>query len=82
MFPPAAPVDAALDFAFVATQFAFTGGDIKNIALDAAFRAAADQGIITMAHLLRAIAQHLVKEGRAPSVAEFRHYYEFLAQDD
>jgi len=81
MFPPQTPLAADIDFEFVSTQFSFTGGDIKNVALDAAFRAAADGGVLTMPHLLRAIAQQLVKEGRNPSVADFQHYHEMLGEE-
>jgi AAA+ superfamily predicted ATPase len=78
MFPAEAPLAADIDFEFVSTQFSFTGGEIKNIALDAAFRAAADGGIVTMAHMMRALAQQLMKEGRNPTVADFRHYHALL----
>lgn len=79
MFPAQAPLDDGIDFEFVASQFSFVGGDIKNIVLDTAFRAASDGGVITMSHLLRAISQHLIKQGRAPTVADFRQYYDLLA---
>jgi AAA+ superfamily predicted ATPase len=75
MFPSQAPLAEDIDFEFIATQFSFTGGEIKNVALDAAFRAASDGGAVSMAHVTRAIAQQLMKEGRAPSVAEFGEYY-------
>lgn len=81
MFPKQAPLDRSIDFNFIADQFSFSGGEIKNITLDAAFRAAAEGGIITMAHLLHAIAQHLLKEGRAPTVADFRQFYDLLAKE-
>ena len=78
IFPAQAPLDQNIDFEFVALQFSFVGGDIKNIALDTAFGAASDGGVITMARLLRAVAQHLIKQGRSPTVADFRQYYDLL----
>jgi len=78
MFPAQAPLAPDIDFEFIASQFSFTGGEIKNVALDAAFRAATDGGVVTMAHLTRAIAQQLLKEGRNPTAAEFRHHHALL----
>jgi SpoVK/Ycf46/Vps4 family AAA+-type ATPase len=40
MFPPEAPVAEDVDLSFLARQFPLAGGDIRNIALDAAFQAA------------------------------------------
>lgn len=82
MFPAQAPLEDDIDFEFIASQFSFVGGDIKNIALDTAFRAASDGGVIMMTHLLGAISQHLIKQGRTPTVADFRQYYDLLAQDE
>ena len=81
MFPKQVPLDQAIDFQFVAGQFPFAGGDIRNMALDAAFRAAEDGKVITMTHLLKAIEHQLVKQGRMPSAADFRQYYDLVAKD-
>ena len=74
MFPPAAPLARDVDFAFLARQFSFAGGDIRNIVLDASFAAAQAGEAITMAQLLRAVARQYAKWGRVVSGAEFREY--------
>ena len=75
MFPPRAPVSKDIDFPFLARQFQLTGGEIRNIAVDAAFLAAADGQRITMPLLVKAVARHMVKQGRIPSVNEFKEYF-------
>ncbi|MDM0109637.1 ATP-binding protein [Variovorax sp. J22R24] len=78
MFPPAAPLGADVDFGFLARQFSFAGGDIRNIVLDASFAAAQADEPITMAQLLRAVARQYAKRGKVASVAEFREYHALL----
>jgi len=80
MVPKQAPLDRAVDFPFLAAQFPFAGGDIRNIVLDAAFRAAEDGKLITMPHVLKAIEQQLIKQGRKPCAADFREYYGLLSE--
>jgi len=81
MVPKEAPVDQAIDFQFLAAQFPIAGGDIRNVVLDAAFRAAEDGQVITMPHMLKAIEQQLVKQGRVPCAADFREYYNLLKRE-
>jgi hypothetical protein len=78
MFPPQAPLAGDADLPFLARQFALTGGDIRNIALDAAFIAAGDGGLIEMQHLVRAMARQLVKQGKRPAPADFQQHYALL----
>lgn len=70
-FPPATPVDPAVDFGFLASQFRLTGGNIRNIALAAAFMAAADGTPIGMGHLMAATRREYQKLGRMISEADF-----------
>jgi DNA polymerase III delta prime subunit len=79
MFPAAAPLVADIDFAFLARQFKLAGGDIRNVALDAAFLAASDGGAIGMRQLIVALARQVAKEGRVPSPNEFKQYYALCA---
>jgi AAA+ superfamily predicted ATPase len=58
-----------VDFDLLARQFKLSGGNIKNVALAAAFLAAADGGIVTMAHLLHAVRREFQKLGKV--VTEF-----------
>jgi hypothetical protein len=68
--PPAAPM-AAIDFRRLA-QLNVAGGDIRNIALNAAFLSAADHSPISMHHLLRSARSEAAKRGRPFSEAEVR----------
>jgi ATP-dependent 26S proteasome regulatory subunit len=79
MFPARAPLAEGVDFAFLARQFELPGGDIKNVALEAAFLAAQDGRVIGMPHLVRALANQKYKEGKIPTPAEFKQYYALIA---
>jgi len=78
VFPSAAPLARDIDFAFLAKQFAFAGGDIRVAALDAAFLAAAKDNVVTMQFLIQAVARQMLKQGKVPSASEFRQYYAFV----
>lgn len=78
MLPAEAPRGADLDIGFLARQFAFAGGDIRNIVLDAAFRAAHARAPIGMRELLTAVIAHYTKRGRLPHANEFGAYAELL----
>jgi AAA+ superfamily predicted ATPase len=77
-FPPASPLAPDVDFAFLARQFSFAGGDIRTAALDAAFMAAAQDSLVTMSLVIQAVARQLLKQGKVPSPTEFREYYALL----
>jgi SpoVK/Ycf46/Vps4 family AAA+-type ATPase len=79
MFGPEAPLADEVDFAFLAKQFQLAGGEIKNVALDAAFLAADDTGSIEMKHLVRAMARQQMKRGRSPQAADFKQYYAYTS---
>ena len=63
-FPREAPVSADLDYDWLAQQLQITGGNIKNIVLNAAFFAAADGGVIGMEHMLRGARGEFEKIGK------------------
>jgi hypothetical protein len=77
--PPAAPLAADVDLAFLARQFDFAGGDIRVAALDAAFAAATDHVPIDMARLVQAVSRQLLKQGKVPTASDFRQYRALLA---
>lgn len=55
VWPVETPLDPRLDLQFMAQRFEISGGNIRNIALVAAFLAAADNsGAVGMSHLIRA----------------------------
>ena len=68
------PTEIALakdvDLGFMAGQFKLSGGNIKNVALSAAFLAAADGGQVNMAHLFHATQREYQKLGKTLSEAE------------
>ncbi|WP_437765355.1 ATP-binding protein [Sorangium sp. So ce281] len=61
---PRAPVDAGIDFAALARRFELPGGAIRNAALSAAHRAAADGAPIRRAHLAAALLAEYAKLDR------------------
>lgn len=64
-FPRQAPIAAEVDYGALAREVKLAGGNIKNIALGAAFYAAADGRVINPAHLARAARREHQKLGRA-----------------
>jgi SpoVK/Ycf46/Vps4 family AAA+-type ATPase len=71
VWPEAAPRDPDLDLAFLARRFQMTGGNIRNIALSAAFLAADDDGVVGMRHLIRATQREYQKMGKLVSDSDF-----------
>jgi len=63
--PPAAPLDDDVDLAEIAALFPVVGATIRNAAVAAGFRAAADGGAVTRDHLIRSIRREYDKAGRA-----------------
>jgi AAA+ superfamily predicted ATPase len=64
MFPVEAPVGEEVDLGLLAREIRLAGGNIKNIALAAAFYAAANGEVIRMPHLLQAARREHQKLGR------------------
>jgi hypothetical protein len=79
-FPAAAPLDGALDFGFLARQFQLAGGNIRNVAVAAAFQAAEANGCIAMEHIVLAASREYQKVGRLPSRADFGPYYDLIRE--
>ena len=59
---------------YLARQFELSGAQIKNIALNAAYRAAEDGGELRMVHLVQAVFQEFKKEGKILLSSEFGEY--------
>jgi len=78
MFPRETPLSGDVDFQFLARKFPIAGGDIRNVALDAAFVAAQNGRVVTMSHLTRALARQMTKQGKIPSAMDFQQYYGLL----
>ncbi len=71
IWPAATPRDPGVDLDFLARQIEVAGGSIRNIALAGAFLAAADGGVVTMAHLLHATRREYQKMGKVLTAGEF-----------
>ena len=71
MFPAEAPLAADIDLALLARQFRLAGGNIRNVALLAAFLAAEDGSTIGMGQVMRAIRREYQKIGKLVTETEF-----------
>jgi SpoVK/Ycf46/Vps4 family AAA+-type ATPase len=69
-----APRAGDLDLEFLARSFKLAGGNIRNIAVTAAYLAADVAAPISMVHLLRATSREYRKLGRLCTDAEFGSY--------
>jgi SpoVK/Ycf46/Vps4 family AAA+-type ATPase len=74
VWPEDAPRNQDLDLEFMGRRFEMAGGNIRNIALAAAFLAAADGGTITMVHLIHATKREYQKMGKVVMEGEFGEY--------
>jgi len=77
VFPPAVSV-AALDFDFLG-RLDLSGGNIRNIALNAAFLAADESAPLGMKHLVNAASREMAKSDKIVGPAEFGRYQELLS---
>jgi hypothetical protein len=72
-FPSLAPVDPQLDYAALAGQFKLAGGNIRNAATYAAYRAAEQGGrnaVIGMPHVLEGVRREFQKQGKLVAANE------------
>ena len=74
VFPPEAPLREEVDLRFIARQFKLAGGNIRNVALLAAYLAAEEGTTIGMLHVMRAIKREYQKLGKLMTEAEFGRY--------
>ena len=75
VFPDDAPLADDVDLGFLAGRFKLAGGNIRNIALLAAYLAAEDGGAIAMRHIVRAVKREYQKLGKLVTAAEFGPYF-------
>ncbi|HEY7619498.1 MAG TPA: ATP-binding protein, partial [Solirubrobacteraceae bacterium] len=68
-WPAAVPLAADLDLAAMAREHRLTGGNIKNVALGAAYLAAADGRRVTVEHLRHALWREFQKLGKGPDLS-------------
>jgi AAA+ superfamily predicted ATPase len=74
--PDSAPVEARIDYGFLAKQFKMTGGEIKNAVMSAAFLAASMNNKIGMAEMIRGVRMELQKQGKLMMKSDFGKYFE------
>jgi SpoVK/Ycf46/Vps4 family AAA+-type ATPase len=82
VFPPNAPICSDVDLPFMARQFRISGGNIRNIALAAAFLAASNKTEIRMKHLILAMKREYQKIGKMCTEIEFLQFYEHLNKQE
>jgi SpoVK/Ycf46/Vps4 family AAA+-type ATPase len=78
VFPQDVPLSDDVDQDFLARKFKISGGNIKNVALAAAFLAAEERGPVAMRHLVLALKREYQKIGRVCERTEFEQYYELV----
>src|SRR5207247_933833 len=76
VFPPDAPVGDDVDREFLARRLKITGGNIKNIAVGAAFLARREDSRITMRHVVLSAKREFQKMGKLSTKAEFGDYHD------
>jgi SpoVK/Ycf46/Vps4 family AAA+-type ATPase len=70
VWPIETPLADGVDLDYLSERFRLSGGNIKNVALAAAFLASADGGRVQMSHLLRAVEREFGKMGKIVNCVE------------
>ena len=78
IWPAQTPLSPSLDLGYMARRFEMAGGNIRNIALAAAFFAADDGEIVNMPHLIRAVQREYQKMGKVVVNGEFDDYANYI----
>ncbi len=74
MYPSGMPLSKDVDFNFLSNQFEISGGSIKNIAVNSAFMAAAENKKVEMKHIIKAVEYEIKKQGKMVSKSDFGEY--------
>ena len=77
-FPRAAPLADDVDFSFLAERYKFTGGNIKNSILRAAFLGATQGEEISMVHILRGVLREYQNLEREVTERDFGPWWRAL----
>jgi ATP-dependent 26S proteasome regulatory subunit len=78
MVPKGAPLAEDIDYEFLSRKLKISGGNIKNIIVNAAFLAADDSKIIRMKHVMAATKREYQKMKMVYSQSEFGKYYDLI----
>jgi hypothetical protein len=80
VWPGDTPRAESLDLAFMARRFRLTGGNIKNVALAAAFLAADEGAAVGMEHVVRATRREFQKMGKVCVEADFGPWFPLVSE--
>ncbi len=78
MLPPELPVAGDVNLRRLARQFELTGGNIRNIVMDAALMCAETDSPVSMLDIMRAVQNEFRKIGRTSSRSDFKEYFDRL----
>jgi SpoVK/Ycf46/Vps4 family AAA+-type ATPase len=81
IFPAELPRSRDIDIDFLSRKLKLSGGNIKNIALNAAFLAAANSGVLAMEDIIHATKREFHKMGRLCVKADFEQYFEWVREE-
>jgi SpoVK/Ycf46/Vps4 family AAA+-type ATPase len=81
IFPKEAPIVQDIDYKFLSEKIKLAGGNIKNMALSAAFYAAENSGEIDMQHIMHAAKREYQKIGKPFLKADLEPYYQLIATE-
>ncbi|MBS6397848.1 MAG: ATP-binding protein [Clostridiales bacterium] len=79
VFPAGMPKEE-LDYEFLSAEFKFSGSQIKNVAVAAAFLAAGEQQAVNMKHVLTAVKRESAKTGKNLIAGDFGPYYYLMEE--
>jgi SpoVK/Ycf46/Vps4 family AAA+-type ATPase len=82
VFPEHTPLGEDIDFDFLAHKLKLSGGNIRNIALGAAFLAAGNGGRVQMGHVICAAKREFQKMGRLLVRADFDEYFDLVGSSE
>lgn len=78
IFPKESPLANDIDYKFLSEKIKLAGGNIKNMALFAAFYAAENSGVIDMHHIMHAAKREYQKVGKPFLKSDFEPYYKLI----
>lgn len=81
IFPDSAPLASDIDYDFLAEKLEVAGGNIKNVAVSAAFIASGENDIIKMRHILLAAKKEYKKLNKSFLKNEFSPYFELIENE-
>jgi hypothetical protein len=70
IWPKQIPLAPDVDASWLAARYLLSGGNIRNVAVAAAFRAAAGPGMVTLEHVIEAVRGEFLKMGKVLTPAE------------